>query len=302
MYKKKIFIVLSAIVCSLILIEFILRLAGFGYKVIHRPSRKPISFYRILCMGESTTIGVGAHNPARENYPMQLEIMLDKRFPYKRIDCLVDVKIGQNTSEILSKLPASIRRYVPHIVILMVGANNWWNLDRSNILLFNADSRVSSIALGSLIFLDKFRLWKLIKWLKFSLGTYKERWNYNVRPNSLDYIRNELTRKYGHNIYNIFRALTEHDITEMVRICKENKVDVIVCSYPMAPFLERMDVIQRKIAYEQGVYFVDNYLTFKKTPDLDNYLSDDNWHPNERGYELVAKNIYNCIVNNELIK
>jgi len=134
---KKTFTVLAGIVLGLVLIEIILRFFGFGYNIIYKPPKKLNADYRIFCVGESTTWGIGTKDHLNDGYPKQLENLLNRHFPDLEIQCLLDRTIGQNTSEILLKLPNYIKKYQPHLIILMVEANNWWNLDRSNALLFN---------------------------------------------------------------------------------------------------------------------------------------------------------------------
>lgn len=41
----------------------------------------------------------------------------------------------------------------------MAGANNWWNLDKSNILMFNKSKFISEPVLKVSVFLDRFRVW-----------------------------------------------------------------------------------------------------------------------------------------------
>lgn len=291
-------LVCFGIILSTILLELILRILGFGYKLYYRlPEPESPSSYNILCIGESTTWGVGTKNPLQENYPKQLEDLLNARFPEKKIRCFFDQSIGQNTSEILLKFPRYIKKYKPQLVILMVGVNNWWNLDRSNILLFNDNKLISRTTLKILIFLDRFRLWKLMKWIRLSLGLYKERWNYF--PNK------EMKEEPSFRFYSwenqseIFSRLAEHDIEEMVKICLTNNIKVIIASYPMEG--DEIYLIHKRIAQKYHLLFLDNYLLFKNLNQLKDYLSSDNWHPNEKGYALVAENIYQLILRHNLI-
>ena len=305
--RNKLFLIIFAIALSLVLIELVLRFCGVGYNVFFKPLQKSISVtdYRIFCLGESTTWGVGTEYPPREGYPIQLENMLTKRFPDKKIHCFFDQTIGQNTSEIMLKLPNYIKKYRPNLVILMVGANNWWNLDQSNILLFNNNKYISDISLKVYIFLDRLRLWKLFKWLRLSLNLYKGQWDrsYIEGDKPLDMEIKEWTEA----VPEIFCRLTEYDISEMIKICKINNVKTLICNYPMGGWSLMkhdlgLDVIQREVASKLNVPFVDNYTFFKRLPNLEDYLCRDRWHPNGKGYKLLAQNIYNCILENELIK
>lgn len=300
---RKAGIIFFGITLGLVAVEFTLRLLGVGYNVIYTPPKKPISDYKIFCIGESTTWGLGAKDPFNGGYPKQLEDMLNKEFSNKTIHCFFNQMIGQNTTEILLKLPFYIEQYQPNLIIFMVGANNWWNLDKSNILLFNnKNTSISNFTLNTLIFLDRFRVWKLIKWIRLSRGLYKERWNYWFpKVESPEDLENQTRKLYGETAPAIFDKLAEHDISEMVKLCKSNNINVIICNYPMeGP--DNLNFILKKIAEKFQVPFVDNYIIFKNLPNLKDYLWKDKWHPNEKGYKMVAENIHRHITENAIIE
>ena len=222
--------------------------------------------------------------------------MLNNKFPDLKIQCFFDQTIGQNTSEILRKLPLYIKKNQPNLIIFMVGTNNWWNLNRSNILLFNKNKTISEFTLKTLVFLDKFRTWKLIKWIAHSMGLKQERWNYWAPQECQD--NSDLCYKKLKENYNtrIFWQVGEYDLREMIKICKINNIKIIICNYP------RTDIyFQRELAKKFSIPFVDNFGLFKSLPNAEEYLSDK-YHPNDRGYKLVAENIYNCILENKLIE
>ncbi len=62
--------------------------------------------------------------------------------------------------------------------------------------------------------------------------------------------------------------------------------------------------MHRDIVKQFNIPFVDNLRVFDSLPNLNNYLSEpsDRWHPNERGCKIIAENIYQCIIDNDLIK
>ena len=109
---KKIWLILFGLILGLGIIEIILRLCGFGYNVVCNAYDKPVynDSYRIFCIGESTTWGVGTGDPITESYPEQLKCLLKKEAFNKNIQCFYDRNIGQNTSEILLKLPKYIKK------------------------------------------------------------------------------------------------------------------------------------------------------------------------------------------------
>lgn len=272
-----------------------MRLLGVGYYGMHPVPVNRSAGYRIFCVGESTTWGLGARNELLNNYPHQLETMLNRRFPGMRVQCFFDRTIGQNTSEILLKLPRYIEKYDPQMFIFMTGVNNWWNMDKSNALLFH-QSGISRMTLKGLIFLDQFRVWKLLKNIVFHLGFYKERWN--CVGDSEDHRKAQQTKDYDRLI---FGEIARYDIEEMIKICKKNGVEAVLCNYPRG-VPEYLRGVNEEIAKKNKVPFVDLFAFFKGLKDSDAYFWKDQWHPNDRGYALVAENIYNVILENKLIE
>lgn len=309
--------IISKIICigiglalGIIAIEMILRLLGFGYNLIYRLPKDRGVDYRIFCIGESTTFGIGSSNPMLQNYPHQLEKMLNNKFQNLKIQCFFDQSIGGNTSKILIKLPLYLKEYQPNLIIFMVGVNNWWNLDKSNILLFNKNNFISEFTLKTSVILDQFRAWKLFKWIAYSKGLIKYSSDivfppeYNEedvkkRCKEADKLVKLIREKYG---VEIFAKIAEYDIREMIKICNNHRIKIIMCSYPMDTLPNQLYYVQIKIAKELSIPFVDNKLLFRRLPNINEYLSSDGWHPNDKGYKLVAENIYNCILDNKLIQ
>ena len=297
--KHKVLCVLFGIFLAFAGLELFLRLLGFGYDLVHKMSPHAGDGYRIYCVGESTTWGVGASDLASKNYPHQLEGMLNKKYSGANVQCLFDQAIGQNTSEILAKLPRYMMKYRPQLIVLLVGVNNRWNMDRSNILLFSKNEAVSRATLQVLIFLDRFRVWKLFKNLAFSYGFPKEQWNFFFPPSGK--AREELERK-KEEAGSIFDDLAAHDIVGMIKICKASHVPVILCTYPMNTTIG-LRRIQQDAARKFDVPLVDHFETFQRLKNPQAYLwTEDSWHPNDAGYELMAKNVYDCILKNGFLE
>lgn len=313
---SKIICIGIGLVLSVVVLEISLRLCGFGYNLIWRLPKNKEADYRIFCVGESSTFGIGTDNPILDGYPHQLEVMLNNKFNLK-IQCFFEQTIGVNTTEMLINLPLFLKKYKPNLVIFMAGANNWWNLNKSNILLFSKNKIISKMALKSLIFLDRFRVYKLLKWIFYSLGFWKYKGEYeylfsppeekvdeeriNARLKKAGKLRNFLIKKYGPHFLDICYKIAEHDISEMIKICKANNIRAIICSYP-AEAERDLALIHKRLSQKFEVPFIDNYSLFKTLPNKSEYFSPDGWHPNAKGYKLIAENIYNFIIENKLIQ
>jgi len=208
-------------------------------------------------------------------------------------------------------LPRHIKKYRPKLVIFMAGVNNWWNLDKSNILLFNKDKYLGECFLRISMFMDKFRVIKLFKWLAYSKGLMKAQnqinWpdeltssseeKINTRQKMASDLKSVLEAKYD---FDIFTKVAYYDLYEMIKLCQDRQIKVIVCSYPRGSV--NLASAHRKLAKSLKCHLVDNDEVFKKLKNSDEYFSSDGWHPNDKGYRIVSDNIYNCILENKLIE
>jgi tetratricopeptide (TPR) repeat protein len=116
---KQIAVIAGGILFTLVLLESALRLGGFIHLSIqeHRNLKaiKEKGEYRILCLGESTTMG---------QWPPFLEKILNKQDIGIKFAVIDKGLAGTNTSRILSDLESNLDKYQPDMVITMMGAND----------------------------------------------------------------------------------------------------------------------------------------------------------------------------------
>ena len=118
LFLKRFLLIITGVVLSLVVLECGLRLAGWtisSYQCYKNDKiLKNKSKYRIMCLGESTTAG---------QYPVQLQKILDKKYPNKFsvIDCGVP---GTLLQSIFYNLDDNIQKYSPDIAICMMGIND----------------------------------------------------------------------------------------------------------------------------------------------------------------------------------
>jgi len=121
--KQKIFLFLLGVFLTLLLIEGGMRLAGFTLTSLHEHcNRKALArknFYRILCLGESTTYFGGKYS-----YPQQLENILNARSHGLRFAVINKGIPGASTNTILDQLNKNLDQYQPDLVITMMGIND----------------------------------------------------------------------------------------------------------------------------------------------------------------------------------
>ncbi len=126
-WPARLLVLVAGMLTSLLLLEGGLRLLSFSYAVSIRAPMDALEEgrYRVLCVGDSFTKGLGA--PAGRGYPEQLEELLvaGDRQDFQVINA---GRFGTNSTAMLDRLPGQLVDVDPQLVILLVGANNNWDL------------------------------------------------------------------------------------------------------------------------------------------------------------------------------
>ena len=81
---------------------------------------------RVLCVGDSFTFGLGASGEG--SYPHQLELLLAETLP--GVSVVNGGRPGQDSAQVLRRLPAQLRTVAPRVVYLLVGYNDRWSHPR----------------------------------------------------------------------------------------------------------------------------------------------------------------------------
>lgn len=88
------------------------------------------------------------------------------------------------------------------------------------------------------------------------------------------------------------------DIEKIIEICKTNRIKILLQDYPANSYFTYNDAFYR-VAKSNNIPFVSNYQAFCFLPEKDKYFSPDG-HCNAKGYEIMAKNILDKIVQEKI--
>jgi hypothetical protein len=84
----------------------------------------------------------------------------------------------------------------------------------------------------------------------------------------------------------------------MINIASGNKCKVLICNY----FDSGANDFLRKFSAVNNIPFCDNEKIFKEyrgaASDL---ISADGWHPNAKGYSMMAQNLYDSLIRHNLL-
>ena len=97
------------------------------------------------------------------------------------------------------------------------------------------------------------------------------------------------------------RRWLRHDLEEVVRLCEEHGIKLILQNYPVAKPIA--NEILRMISQKHSIPLVDNLAVFDELAargEKDKYIDDDQ-HSTSAGHKVMAENILNVLVSEGLI-
>jgi lysophospholipase L1-like esterase len=305
---KKIGIVFFSLFAILLFFEVVLRLYAAWYKhsltQLYKNENKNTKYkLKILAVGESTTAGLWVEN---RSYPIQLKEKMEKY--YKCRDC-VEINIvdlpGGNSSITLELLPAYLVRLKPNIVIFMEGYNDFafyeYNIDA--ILLenfFTKNKLVYAVYLNTVELLNEIRVFRVAKLAYVSLTM--PRWIYldaRVRANEGRISTGRIQFNTNQKNKQFIERQMEKNMEKMVDIARINNVVPVLMTY----HLGGINTIIRTVAHNKKAFLVDNEAVFANLPHFADYIFKESpSHPNEKGYEIIAQNILNHLINWSIVK
>jgi lysophospholipase L1-like esterase len=301
MKKLRRFIVVSVLV--LVLLEVLLRVAGYIYVRNILASNTAIrpSDTTILCLGESTTIGLWVR--WEDSYPKQLEGMLRKHYQRENLHAIVPVHIGQNSSQIANRIAQYLDMYKPALVIIMMGANNLWSLEESHAIQFFELYSKRTILFSALMFLNQSRTFKLARYL-YLRATTKRTLDY-WGPIGGSWPPQDWIYGVADANPNAFKQMWAYDARLVISESQKRGINVLMMTYPIHPRTHVPVDWMEAVSSENAIPLVRNdesFSTLSNNGIVNQYLLDDRWHPNGTGYRIVAENAFKAIVEEDLLK
>jgi lysophospholipase L1-like esterase len=301
----------AAVVLAFCLVacEAALRIAGHVYlQRYYTPgAAAPGPVITIVCLGESSTAGLWV--PVEDSYPLQLQRSLRALYGDDRIRSIVPPHVGQNTSQMANRIEEYLELYRPRLVIVMAGANNEWSLAESHIARFVPASDPRGLEIRLLTALDGLRVFKLLRWTYLRLtagGSVETRRDVRYvwgHPELARYPPEAWTYGFASDHRDAFRRLWRSDLETIVEACGRRNARVLLMTYPVNPGALPAEEFVR-LAGAFGLPLARNdeaFTALARDGRIHRYLFRDHWHPNARGYTLVAGNALRAIVESDLL-
>jgi lysophospholipase L1-like esterase len=284
-------LVLFGLLATVVALEVGLQAAAFFVRsTTDRPEAVAWSAgsVRVLCLGDSNTFGL--HLEREQAYPPRLQELWNASSAPPELDVVNFGYPGTSSSRLLSNLDSILETFVPSVVVLMVGVNDYWTgptdvTDRP-VPLWKRYSRLYRLYLivraapkGSPVepLEDPDRV----------LGSHRDRLRvgereFDVRQEPADPGRLASRSPLPTNL----RLLVDRS--------RERGVEVHLMTYPARTRLYEMaNPVIRKFARESNTPLVDLEAVFGKrcsSAECPEFLFGDN-HPNAAGAELIAETV-----------
>jgi lysophospholipase L1-like esterase len=286
---RRALVAVLAIAALALAAEIALRLLGAAYLELVRTP--PASFsgrakVKLLAIGDSFTFGIGADGA--DSYPDQLQAQLAERFGNDACETINWGLPAQNSSEALLALESGFARGLrPDFVLVAIGINNYWNWHLASPHL-PGDSPVDRVRAAA----SGVRLWRLFA-VAFSGGPTAaakvyarndesdrlDPWFADLRDTAPDWLTDWL----------------EADLRAMLRLCREHDAAMVLVGYPLPSPTTKAAFARLTASTPGDLPTVDNegfaQLEYPAPPNVAALLSPDGWHPNARGYQIVAENV-----------
>ncbi|MBI5850274.1 MAG: tetratricopeptide repeat protein [Planctomycetes bacterium] len=150
------------VVASAVLLEGTLQIGAF---VVWSMERRPVPEIApghdvVLCVGDSWTHGMGSSDPTTLGYPAVLQSLLRERTG--RTWTVVNGGLsGQNSRDVLTRLPSQLAEYRPRFVCLLVGQNDFWSVPE--------EIRSDGDAIDHSAYRFRWRIPRLVAWVSGKL-------------------------------------------------------------------------------------------------------------------------------------
>lgn len=269
---------------------------------------KPAGTLRVLALGDSSTYGVNTPEP----WPTRLQHELDRRFPPGRFQVLNLGVPGYTAFQGRKVLETRAGRLEPDLVVISFG----WNDHLLAMGYEDAHQRVGGAAVVRIRnLLSRSRVYQLLSWCIARARGGAPPGGGNGAPDTRGDGLFAALRRVGPEAF-------AADLTAMVNTARAHGARALLCTYPTAlSLLEDLgmappdwlvathagagsvaDVVRlqdrynrevREVARRSGVRLVDLEAAFRKTGKA--LLFDDPGrdmiHPNDRGYDLITRQV-----------
>jgi lysophospholipase L1-like esterase len=260
----------------------------------HEASKAVIT---VLTLGESTTGGLWL--PFESSYPKQLEQLLRSHYRTNRVSVVVPPHLGQNTSQMVHRLPRYLAAFRPQVVIIMAGVNNAWSLVESDIAGYFPFWSGRAWLFRARTVLDDVKVLRFLRLAWVDRDDADKRLDAYLEdaPRFTEWPPRRTILGGVDPNGEPFRRLWRHDVGMMVDTARQAGAFVVLMTYPSydTPPVSEFEEMARL----KGIPLVANHPAFARAiaeGEAQRLLFDDLHHPTAEGYAIVAENALHAML------
>jgi len=286
--------IILKLVIILIMIELILRATGWIYyfSATYKPPNDGNKKIKILCLGESTTFGVGAAKG--DDYPSQLNGLLEKRYPNKFLVYNRGIP-GITSSGILFRVGRLMEIIEPNLVILLCGANELnptLNYNYTYTIVKTRIPFVNDFIFKVSRFLRHLKTYKTVLLIAESIEYLDDMRAIKSKPGSF--------KEFDENIQILIRYQYNDNINKITEFIRRQGAVLVYSTY-LSPGNFANQWIKDAAYNNSAILCNQREMLQNAGTSLTTLVSKDGFHPNAAGYKIMAENLYRCIQENKLI-
>jgi lysophospholipase L1-like esterase len=280
---------------------------ALGFRGLERPVTKPQGAFRVACLGGSTTYTQRVREPA--TYPAQLEVFLKQKLAGRTIEVLNAGVKGYTSAESLQNLLFKVLDYEPDAIVVYHAVNDFYPRTYPG---FRPDYlHCRTVWVGTDIeknaWLGLLESSAVFRFTRLRTTDYAQRgglyyWIYDPHRDrtSLDAgLADTTTAAFEANLRAICRIAGARGIACVIASQAQNLVSDFTPKPNPAP-IDQMNAAARRVATEEGAFFVDAAQGFPQTEGL--FDKNDVVHMQADGAKELARRIGQGMLDQKLLE
>ncbi|NLH47756.1 MAG: hypothetical protein GX444_04030 [Myxococcales bacterium] len=263
------------------------------------------SGFLAACFGDSVTYGPIDTTLRSYSYPAQLERLLRREHPTLGVRVLNEGICGANSADVIERLKSRLAAYTraPDLLIVMAGTNDMWNLHAATPLKNGSASlpagkqwlaKLETTRVGKLSAMLGLRGAALVNRLLETKGEGEQSRNWQTEDSRyVCVLHPELPEERP-----FLETWLRQDLAEIRRIGDAAGIPILIGLY----HLSQMNPLIREAATQAGLPVCDPPGHGDAYWKMTGLLSSDGWHPNEKGYAVIARHFAACFESLALIR
>lgn len=265
--------------------------------------------FRVAAVGDSFTFGMAL--PLKDTWPKQLEKIIQSKSDLTSRVYNFGI-MGYDTIQEIELIKSKVLPYKPDLIVIGYCLNDVGVFSRERSEVNHYKGYHQYLKTGCYIIDSLLNHSKLFRFIKDRLFLYQN--NIKIGWENMDLphdVQEAVKKGYSQYLYELYRQpdvikKLKRNMQALHEIGLSSHIPVVVCLFP------EIDAFKNYIYYdahqllmniinESGLYALDFFPAFRQFPPQKIRISKSNHHPNARGNNIAAKEIYRFITEHHIL-